>query len=50
MTHSGPEAGGTQDRVAEPPGGQEMDDQGGGHITLGPLLRFPEEGQGRQKK
>lgn len=52
MTHSGPEAGGTHvsGHVAETPGGQEMDDQGGGHITLGPLLRFPEEGQGRQKK
>lgn len=53
MTHSGPEAGGTHlpGRVAEAPGGQEVGDRaGGGGITPGPLLRFPKERQGRQKK
>lgn len=51
MTQAGPEAGGTRvpGPAAEAPGGQEVDDWGGG-ITSGPLLRFPEERRGRQKK
>ena len=51
MTQAGPEAGGTRvpGPAAEAPGGQEVDDRGGG-ITSGPLLRFPEERRGRQKK